>query len=399
MIIHLRDTNILDTIQCSARKINELGISNISLVQDGWDLESCWSFWLGYKDSKGKCKIKFPVLSKEENKELANRIRVIGWVRSITNLPAEELSPENLAYEAAKLISDITGNDVCSFDIITGDELVTQGYFGLHAVGRSSNRIPAFLSLDFNPSGSRNEPVQTCLVGKGITFDSGGYSLKQHIHMESMKSDMGGASLVTGALALAILRGLKSRVKLFLCCADNMIDGSALRPGDIIRYRNGKSVEVLNTDAEGRLVLADGLIRASEHKPSLLVNAATLTGAAKVALGNEYQATFTFDEMLSTSIITSAYQEQELFWRLPLSDDHRKTISSNFADISNLSSTSLGSASSAAAFLSHFVNRYQHGWIHIDCSASYRKVKSDKWPVGATGIGVRTLANLIMSYD
>ncbi|STJ53699.1 peptidase B (aminopeptidase B) [Escherichia coli] len=127
--------------------------------------------------------------------------------------------------------------------------------------------------------------MYACLVGKGITFDSGGYSIKQTAFMDSMKSDMGGAATVTGALAFAITRGLNKRVKLFLCCADNLISGNAFKLGDIITYRNGKKVEVMNTDAEGRLVLADGLIDASAQKPEMIIDAATLTGAAKTALG------------------------------------------------------------------------------------------------------------------
>lgn len=139
------------------------------------------------------------------------------------------------------------------------------------------------LALDYNPTGDKEAPVFACLVGKGITFDTGGYSLKQSAFMDSMKSDMGGAATITGALAFAITRGLNKRVKLYLCCADNMVSGNAFKLGDIIRYRNGKNVEVMNTDAEGRLVLADGLIDASAQKPELIIDMATLTGAAKTA--------------------------------------------------------------------------------------------------------------------
>ena len=151
--------------------------------------------------------------------------------------------------------------------------------------------------------------MYACLVGKGITFDSGGYSIKQTAFMDSMKSDMGGAATVTGALAFAITRGLNKRVKLFLCCADNLISGNAFKLGDIITYRNGKKVEVMNTDAEGRLVLADGLIDASAQKPEMIIDAATLTGAAKTALGNDYHALFSFDDALAGRLLASAAQE------------------------------------------------------------------------------------------
>lgn len=168
-----------------------------------------------------------------------------------------------------------------TYRITKGEDLREQGYMGLHTVGRGSERSPVLLALDYNPTGDKEAPVYACLVGKGITFDSGGYSIKQTAFMDSMKSDMGGAATVTGALAFAITRGLNKRVKLFLCCADNLISGNAFKLGDIITYRNGKKVEVMNTDAEGRLVLADGLIDASAQKPELIIDAATLTGAAK----------------------------------------------------------------------------------------------------------------------
>ncbi len=172
--------------------------------------------------------------------------------------------------------------DAVSYRITKGEDLREQNYAGIYTVGRGSDRAPVLLALDYNPTGNPDAPVMACLVGKGITFDSGGYSLKQSAFMDSMKSDMGGAATLTGALALAAARGLKERVKLYLCCADNMVSGNAFKLGDIIRYRNGKTVEIMNTDAEGRLVLADGLIDASEQNAPLIIDAATLTGAAKL---------------------------------------------------------------------------------------------------------------------
>ncbi len=260
------------------------------------------------------------------------------------------------------------------------------------------NRSPVLLALDFNPTGNPDAPVFACLVGKGITFDSGGYSLKQSAFMDSMKSDMGGAATITGALALAVARGLQQRVKLYLCCADNMVSGNAFKLGDIIRYRNGKTVEVMNTDAEGRLVLADGLIDASAQNPQLIIDCATLTGAAKTAVGNDYHALFSFDDALAQELLASADEEHEPFWRLPLAEFHRSQLPSNFAELNNVAGPAYtAGASTAAAFLSHFVQNYQQGWLHIDCSATYRKGAVDQWSAGATGLGVRTLANLLLS--
>jgi len=395
MTIHLTGGDELAIIQRAARKIDGQGIRHVSLQGD-WDGEKSWAFWQGYRGPKGERKVDWAPLSDEDRAEFDRRLKIVDWVRDTINLPAEELSPEQLAQRAVDLLCGVACDNV-SYRITKGEDLRLQGYAGIHTVGRGSTRSPALLTLDYNPTGDENAPVFACLVGKGITFDTGGYSLKPSGSMDSMKSDMGGAATLTGALALAIDRGLKKRVKLYLCCADNMVSGNAFRLGDIIRYRNGKSVEVMNTDAEGRLVLADGLIDASEQNPELMIDAATLTGAAKMALGNDYHALFSFDDTLAQSLLDSAASENEPFWRLPLAEFHRSHLPSNFADLNNIAAPShTAGASTAAAFLSHFVKNYQQGWLHIDCSATYRKGAVEQWSAGATGLGVRTVANLLL---
>ncbi|WNN43331.1 MULTISPECIES: aminopeptidase PepB [Winslowiella] len=396
MTIHLNGNDPLATIQRAARKIDGQGIRQVTLSGADWDLEKSWAFWQGYRGPKGERSVEWAQLSEKDRAEFDRRLKIVDWVRHTINLPAEELSPSTLARSAVDLLSDV-GGDAVSYRITKGDDLREQKYMGIHTVGRGSQRSPALLALDYNPTGDENAPVFACLVGKGITFDTGGYSLKQSAFMDSMKSDMGGAATVTGALALAISRGLKKRVKLYLCCAENMVSGNAFKLGDIIRYRNGKTVEVMNTDAEGRLVLADGLIDASEQNPELLIDAATLTGAAKTALGNDYHALFSFDDQLAQQLMESAASENEPFWRLPLAEFHRSHLPSNFADLNNIASPAhAAGASSAAAFLSYFVKNYQKGWLHIDCSATYRKGAVDQWSAGATGLGVRTIANLLL---
>lgn len=395
MTIHLTGDDWLTLIQRAARKINAQDIRHVSLSGD-WDLEKSWAFWQGYRSPKGENQVEWATLNEADTAEFERRYKIINWVRDTINLPAEELSPEQLAQRAVELL-DTVGGDKVSYRIIQGDDLREQGYMGLHTVGRGSTRSPVLLTLDYNPDGDDTAPVFACLVGKGITFDTGGYSLKPSGSMDSMKSDMGGAATLTGALALAVSRGLKKRVKLYLCCADNMVSGNAFRLGDIIQYRNGKTVEVMNTDAEGRLVLADGLIDASEQQPELLIDVATLTGAAKTALGNDYHALFSFDDQLAQTLLDHATSENEPFWRLPLAEFHRHHLPSNFADLNNIAAPShMAGASSAAAFLSHFVKHYQQGWLHIDCSATYRKGAVDQWSAGATGLGVRTVASILL---
>jgi PepB aminopeptidase len=395
--IHLSTSGKLGLIQRAARRIDGQGIKKVKLAGEGWDLENSWAFWQGYRGPKGQRSVEWAELPEAESQELQQRLKIVDWVRDTINMPAEELGPEQLASRAVDLMCAV-GCDAVSYRITKGEDLREQKYAGIHTVGRGSDRSPVLLALDFNPTGNPDAPVFACLVGKGITFDTGGYSLKQSAFMDSMKSDMGGAATITGALALAVARGLQQRVKLYLCCADNMVSGNAFKLGDIIRYRNGKTVEVMNTDAEGRLVLADGLIDASAQNPELIIDCATLTGAAKTAVGNDYHALFSFDDALAQELLASADEEHEPFWRLPLAEFHRSQLPSNFAELNNVAGPAYtAGASTAAAFLSHFVQNYQKGWLHIDCSATYRKGAVEQWSAGATGLGVRTLANLLLS--
>ena len=200
MTIHLTGGDALATIQRAARKIDGQGVRHVVLSGDGWDLEKSWAFWQGYRGPKGERSVDWAPLGDDERAELEYRLSIIDWVRDIINQPAEELGPEQLARRAVDLIAKYAG-DAVSYRITKGDDLREQNYMGLHTVGRGSTRGPALLALDYNPGGDENAPVYACLVGKGITFDTGGYSLKPSAFMDSMKSDMGGAATVTGALA------------------------------------------------------------------------------------------------------------------------------------------------------------------------------------------------------
>jgi len=394
--IHLGEGHDLGAVQRAARKLDGQGIASVSLEGDNWDLESVWAFYQGYRSPKKKNAVEWVALEADAQQELEARIKSTDWTRDIINKTAEEVAPRQLATMAAEFIKSVAPEGTVTAKVVKDKDLLTEGWEGIYAVGRGSERTSAMLQLDFNPTGDENAPVYACLVGKGITFDSGGYSIKPGQFMTAMKADMGGAATITGGLGLAIERGLNKRVKLILCCAENMISGRALKLGDIITYKNGKTVEIMNTDAEGRLVLADGLMYASEHNPELIIDCATLTGAAKNALGNDYHALLSFDEELSQKTLVAAKQEKEGLWPLPLADFHRGMLPSNFADLSNISTGDYTpGASTAAAFLSYFVDDYKKGWLHFDCAGTYRKSASDKWSAGATGMGVRTLARVL----
>ncbi|WP_305464102.1 aminopeptidase PepB [Photobacterium leiognathi] len=394
-VVHLTENDTLGNLQRAARKLDAQGIKQVTLSGEGWDLENVWAFIQGHRNSKPGNTVTWPTLSDSDEAELTARLKATEWVREIINQPADVVRPSQLAARAGEFIKSLAPEHV-TYKIIKGNDLLDEGWNGIHAVGRGSDHRPAMLRLDYNPTGDADAPVFACLVGKGITFDSGGYSIKPSGGMTAMKADMGGAALATGGLALAMARGLNKRIKLVLCCAENMISGRALKLGDIIKYKNGTTVEILNTDAEGRLVLADGLIYANSQNPEIVIDCATLTGAAKMALGNDYHALLSFDAELSHQALTAAAEENEGMWPLPLADMHRNMLPSNFADLANISSGEfMPGASTAAAFLSYFVDDYKKGWMHIDASGTFRKSANDQWSAGATGMGVRTLANIL----
>ncbi|GAA3525722.1 aminopeptidase PepB [Zobellella aerophila] len=391
--VHLTDADdVVRRAQQAGRRLDAMGIKNVSLAGEDWSLESRWAFAQGFYNAKGGQQLDWGSLAADEQAELDARDTACGWVREMINGTPEDVYPAALATEAGKFIQGLAPGQV-SYRTYSGEQLKDLGYIGIYEVGRGSVRSPTLLELDFNPTGDPDAPVAAALVGKGITFDSGGYSIKPSDGMSVMKSDMGGAATVTGALALAIRRGLNKRVKLFLCCAENLVSGHAYKLGDILTYKNGVTVEILNTDAEGRLVLADGLLAASEAGAAYILDAATLTGAAKMALGRDYHAVFSFNDGLAGEVLQAARDEFEKAWRLPLEPFHVGQLSSAFADMANVhSGEGMAGASTAAAFLSRFVPDGGKSWVHMDLSASYQKNGNDMWAPGGKGHGVRTIA-------
>ncbi|MBY6190050.1 aminopeptidase PepB [Microbulbifer agarilyticus] len=381
--------------QRAARSLDGMGITDTSLVGDNWDLESRWAFWAGFYNPNRSSNLDWGSAEGNELAELEARKAAALWVRQITNGSPEDISPRVLAESAAEMLQKLAP-DAVSFRIVEGDALRDEGYMGIYNVGRGSVRGGAMLQLDYNPTGSDATDVDICLVGKGITFDSGGYSIKPSAGMAHMKSDMGGAAMVAGGLALAIARGLQKRVKLYLCCAENLISGHAFKLGDVIRYKNGVTAEILNTDAEGRLVLADGLLEASEQNPRYILDAATLTGAAKMAVGRDYNSVLSLEDGMADKVLSAAKSEHEKAWRLPLEKFHLEQIPSGFADIANIGREGTPGASTAAAFLAKFVRDEGRGWVHMDLSGSYLPAPNDQWAQGAKGHGFRTIARFLL---
>ncbi|WP_429176176.1 aminopeptidase PepB [Aeromonas salmonicida] len=401
--IHLgaiaQENDALRTIQRAARRLESSGIKRVKLVGDDWDLERRYAFAQGFYAAKGARELDFGPQSESDARELDALFKATRWVREVTNGCPEAIYPMSLAESALLLIRGLGGDQVTA-RITAGEALREAGHIGIWSVGRGSEREPVLLELDYNPTGDRNAPVVAALVGKGITFDSGGYSMKSSDNMLPMKSDMGGAAMVTGALALAISRGLNKRVKLILCCAENLVSGHAFKLGDILTYKNGISVEIQNTDAEGRLVLADGLMAASDCGAAYILDAATLTGAAKTALGRDYNAVFALDEVEQQRALAAAKTEHEKAWALPLEPWHVGQLTSAFAELGNVASAEgTAGATTAAAFLSRFVRDEGKGWVHLDLAASYQKSGNDLWATGAKGHGLRTIARWLQEVS
>ncbi|WP_413110876.1 aminopeptidase PepB [Thaumasiovibrio sp. DFM-14] len=397
--IHYDHDAPLRSIQQAARQLNTQGVTAVSLDNEGWTYDRQWAFYCGFAPTKDKVVVKWASIDDDELDILNARRRAFDWARQIINAPAEEIYPEALADQATSYLHDI-GGDAITATVVKGTELKAQGWTGLWHVGRGSARPAVMLTLDYNPTQRPDAPVAACLVGKGITFDSGGYSLKSNSSMVAMRCDMAGAATVTAALGYAIEQGLNQRVQLILCCAENMVSGEAYKLGDILTYKNGVSVEVVNTDAEGRLVLADGLIAASLTEATTIIDAATLTGAAMVAVGEDYNALFGLDKVLWQQAQQVSELVNEPAWPLPLEKWHRAQCPSAYAETANsrcVKGGGFGGASNAAGFLSRFVREDGKGWLHVDLAGAFKDSSDAHWAAGATGRGIAHLAALLMT--
>ncbi|MDF2690949.1 MAG: aminopeptidase, partial [Gammaproteobacteria bacterium] len=347
---------------------------------------------------KKPCQLRFAKLPAEQENLLQSWLKVHAWAKAQINAPAQEKSPKTLAENAIAFLEEIAPGKISS-TLVIGEDLKQQGWMGIYSVGKGSEHPPVMAIIDYNPKKNKSTPTAAALVGKGICFDSGGYSIKQTEAMSNMKNDMAGAATVCAALALAILQGLKKRVQIVLCCAENLISGHAYKLGDIIHYKNGMSVEVVNTDAEGRLVLADGLLKAQETSAPLIIDAATLTGAAVVAVGTDYTALFALDHDLRDRCLHYAKNQCELVWAMPLETWHKDQVPSYYADTANSRKVPMGGpggASNAAGFLSRFAPNEGTGWLHFDLANAFQNDATALFGAGATGCTIKTIAKTLL---
>jgi leucyl aminopeptidase len=322
-------------------------------------------------------------------------------VKDLVNMPPSHLYPATLADRAAKEAAELPV-DVKIWD---EEQLAADGFGGILGVGQGSVRPPRLVKVSYSPAGATKH---LALVGKGITFDSGGLSLKPPASMVGMKDDMTGAATVLGVTLAAARLGLPVRITAWMCIAENMPSGSAIRPNDVLRIRGGRTVEVLNTDAEGRLVMADGLVAASEEEPDAIVDVATLTGAALVALGKRYFGVMGDDETVQR-VINASKAVDELAWPMPMPGELRALLKSDVADIANAKiGNTAGGMLLAAVFLKDFIGKRGTGdeattipWAHLDIAGPAWNTDG-QWGftgAGATGVAVRSLLRLAEDFS
>ena len=313
--------------------------------------------------------------------------------RDLVNEPGGSLTPQVFARKATRMAKE----KGLTAKVMDEAAIKKAGFGGLLGVNRGSDHPPRFVELTYRPKGKAKATL--ALVGKGITFDSGGLSIKPWQGMSEMKTDMGGAAAVIGAMSALSSLAPKIRVKGYLPMTDNMLGGDATRPGDVLKIRNGKTIEVINTDAEGRLILADALSLASEANPDAIVDLATLTGACVVALGSDIAGLMGKNDAFLNQVEKAAKDAGEKVWQLPLPDEYKDLYKSPIADMKNISAGGYGGALTAGLILSEFVPE-GIPWAHLDIAGPARADKDNAENVeGGTGFGVRTLIKLIQSFE
>jgi leucyl aminopeptidase len=337
-----------------------------------------------YRQSAEK-EIRLVVPAGVDAAELARIAQAVFLVRDLVNTPSNDCGPE----EVEQAARDVARRFRATFRSTVGDDLLPENFPLVHAVGRASARAPRLIELNW---GETQHP-KIALVGKGVCFDTGGLDIKNSAGMLLMKKDMGGAAHALGLAQMIMDAKLPVRLQVVIPTVENAISGSAFRPGDIYKSRKGDTVEIGNTDAEGRLILADALALADESAPDLLIDFATLTGSARIALGPELPAAFTDDDELAASLARHAAAQADPCWRMPLWQSYRSMLESKIADTNNVSTSTFAGAITAALFLARFVER-TNSWLHLDLFAWNPKTRPGR-PEGGEAQTIRALFALI----
>lgn len=336
-----------------------------------------------YKASKDKPR-RLVLPPELDANETSRQAEAIDWLRDLVNTPPCDMGPADIAAEAGRLAKEFGAN----IAVTTGEELAA-GFPLIHAVGRGAIQPPRYIELTWGNVGA---PI-VAVVGKGVAFDTGGLNLKHGDNMRLMKKDMGGAAHALALARLVMGAGLPIRMVVCVPTVENAIGPDAFRPGDVLKSRKGLTVEVEDTDAEGRLILADALTRASEHSPELVLDFATLTGAARVALGPDLAPLYTDDDKLAADIAAASRTTGDPVWRMPLWAGYESGLKSPIADMKNLGDGPMGGSITAALFLKAFVSA--PSWAHFDIWA-WRQARYGR-PPGAAACGLRAVWTMLKS--
>mgnify|MGYP001202589536 CR=1 FL=1 len=348
----------------------------------GWAL-ACYRFDRYRKPQREPARLVWP--DECDRRRVLRTADAVAMVRDLVNTPSNDMGPEELGAAAGALAAEY-GARVTT---IVGDELLARGFPAIHAVGRASVRQPRLIDLVW---GEPDRPKLT-LVGKGVCFDTGGLDIKTSAGMKLMKKDMGGAAIVLGLARMIMDAALPVRLRVLVPAVENSISGNAMRPLDVVATRKGLSVEIGNTDAEGRVILADALHEAATEAPNLLIDCATLTGAARVALGPELPVLFCNDDALAESLLAHGRAVDEPLWRLPLWPGYRRLLDGKTADLTNAPDSPFAGAILAALFLAEFVEPVR-SWVHIDAMAWNVTARPGR-PEGGEASGLRALYALV----
>lgn len=358
----------------------DLSAEQIDALAVGWALGQ-YSFEVKEKPEKKH----YALLYIENLEPVLAVVDAINLVRDLINTPANRMMPEDLSRATQKLAKRFAAD----FSEVADPEILKTEYPAIYAVGKASSHSPRLLRLQW---GKQDHP-HLCLIGKGVCFDTGGLDLKPSKFMRNMKKDMGGGAHVLGLASLIMAMQLPVRLTVLISAVDNAVSGNAFRPGDVIRTRAGKTVEIDNTDAEGRLVLCDALSEAAALKPELMIDFATLTGAARVALGTEVPVFFSNSRELATELANASEAAGEPIWQLPLHQPYRSQLDSSVADLLNSSPEGYGGAITAALYLNEFVPE-GIPWAHFDVMAWNTRARPGR-PCGGEAMGLFAVSHFL----
>lgn len=360
--------------------VHEISAEAMRALQLGWGLGS-------YRFSRYKTPTRAPaqLAMATPDAETLALLAACLRVRDLVNTPTQDMGPQQLE-DAAR---EIAQRHDARIEAIVGDELLTQNFPAIHAVGRASHRAPRLIALRW---GDEAHP-HVALVGKGVCFDTGGLDIKPADGMRNMKKDMGGAAHALALAELIMARALPVRLTLLIPAVENAIGPDAFRPGEVIATRSGVSVEIDNTDAEGRVILGDALVYAGEQSPELLIDFATLTGAARIALGPDLPALYANDDALANDWLAAGMQVRDPLWRMPLWRPYWRYLTSNVADLANAGSSRMAGSVTAALYLERFVSAQQK-WAHLDVYAWNDSDRAGK-PAGGEAQALRAAFEML----